>query len=276
MYRKRFGLTGHPLPKDARGKTFFDKGSQHDKLARSFARLIDEPGVGLITGDPGVGKTTALRNRCADLPKPDYVVVYICDTSVSPLDLYRALALEIGVKPSHRRGQLWTDIKKALVQMVDERHSSPILVLDEAHHLSDKFLVDLSGFLNFAFDSRDLLTVWLVGQPAIKKTLARQEHAALATRISAHVHFEPFHDKDSFVACIIASLAAVGATDKILAEPALDLLFRQCRGFLRVAGKLLRAALRIAHDREQSFVDEPTMALAVDDVLSPAPRPAKT
>ncbi|MEO7329232.1 MAG: ATP-binding protein [Minicystis sp.] len=275
MYRKRFGLTGHPLPKDARGKTFFDKGPTYDKLSRVFARLLDEPGLGVVTGEPGVGKTTALRNRCAELPKPDYLVLYVCDTAVSPLDLYRSLAQELGVKPSHRRGQLWTDIKKALVHMVDERHTSPVIVLDEAHHLSDKFLIDLTGFLNFAFDSRDLLTLWLVGQPGLKKTLARQEHAALATRVAAHVHFDPFLDKDAFFACITASLAAVGATEKILAESALDLLFRQSRGFLRIAAKLLRAALRLAHEREQSFVDEATMALAVDDLLAPSPRPAK-
>ena len=276
MYRKRFGLTGHPLPKDARGKTYFDKTPAYEKLVRTFARMLDEPGLGVITGEPGVGKTTALRNRCAELPKPDYLVLYICDTAVSPLDLYRTLAQELGVKPSHRRGQLWTDLKKALLHMVDERHTSPIIILDEAHHLSDKFLVDLTGFLNFAFDSRDLLTLWLIGQPGLQKTLAQQEHAALATRISARIHFDPFLDKDAFLVCILASLAAVGATNKILADAALDELFRQSRGFLRLAGKLLRAALRIAHANDQSFVDEATMALAVDEVLAPAPRLVKT
>lgn len=45
---------------------------------------------------------------------------YLCDTVVSPLDLYRTLALELGITPSHRRGQLWTDLKRALVDLVDE------------------------------------------------------------------------------------------------------------------------------------------------------------
>jgi type II secretory pathway predicted ATPase ExeA len=104
-------------------------------------------------------------------------------------------------------------------------------------------------------------------------TLRRQEHAALAMRVSAAVHFEPFTDRDSFVAAILASLAAVGARDKIMAEPALDLLFRQCRGLLRVAAKLLRSSLRFAHERDQSFVDEATMALAVDEIFAAAPAP---
>ncbi|MBK8999601.1 MAG: ATP-binding protein [Myxococcales bacterium] len=131
MYRKRFGLTGHPLPKNAQGKTFYEDSPAYRRLERAFRQLVDEPGVGLITGEPGVGKTAALRNLCATLPKPDHLVLYLCDTAVSPLDLYRTLAQELGVAPSHRRGQLWTDIKKVLVHMVDERHTQPVLVLDE-------------------------------------------------------------------------------------------------------------------------------------------------
>lgn len=271
MYRKRFGLTGHPMPKDAHGKTFFDKSPPYERLARSFQRLLDEPGLGVLTGEPGVGKTAAIRNLCLRLPKPDYLVIYLSDTAVSPLDLYRTLAVELGVRPSHRRAQLWTDIKKALVHLVDERSTAPVVIVDEAQHLGDKFLLDLSGFLNFTFDSRDLLTMWLVGLPELKRTLARQEHVPLASRVATAVHFEPFIDKDAFAAAIAASLAAVGAREKILAEPALDLLFRQSRGFLRVAARLLRTALRLAHERDQSFVDEPTMALAVDELFAPAP-----
>lgn len=270
MYRKRFGLTGHPLPKNAQGKTFYDASPAYRRLERAFRQLVDEPGVGLLTGEPGVGKTAALRNLCGSLPKPDHLVLYLCDTAVSPLDLYRTLAQELGVAPSHRRGQLWTDIKKVLVHMVDERHTQPVLVLDEAQHLSDKFLLDLSGFLNFAFDSRELLTLWLVGLPALARTLAQQQHAPLAMRIQTHVHIEPWSDRDGFAAAIHAGLEAVGARQKLLSDPAMELLFRHSRGYLRVASKLLRAALRLAHERTQDFVDEHVLAAAVDDALGPA------
>ncbi len=199
MYRKRFGLTGHPMPKSAQGKTFFDKTANYDRLRRAFGRLIDEPSLGALTGDPGVGKTAAIRNLCAALPKPDHLVVYLCDTAVSPLALYRTLAIELGVRPSHRRSELWSDIKKTLVHMVDERGTTPVLVVDEAHLLSDKFLLDLSGFLNFAFDSRDLLCLWLVGLPTLRRTLQMHQHDALAMRLGAQVHFEPTTDREAFI-----------------------------------------------------------------------------
>jgi type II secretory pathway predicted ATPase ExeA len=263
--KHRFNLTHYPLPKDAQGKTCYDKSPGYGRFARAFQHLLDERGLGVFCAEAGLGKTTAIRNLCMQLPRPDYQVLYFCDTNVSPLDLYRNLAGELGVKPSHRRGQLWADIKKSLVHMVDERSTAPVIVIDEAQHLSDAFLFDLSGFLNFAFDSRDLLTLWLVGLPPLARRLHMHQHAALATRIAAEVRLEPL-DRDTFAAAVDHAFKAAGATQKVLSDPALEMLFRACHGVLRVASKILRSALRIAHARGQAFLDESTLQAALDEM----------
>jgi len=263
MYKKRFALKGHPLPKDARGKTFFDDTDGYRRLSRGFTDLLEDRGLGVFTGDPGLGKTAALRNLCLSLPNPDHRIIYLCDTAVAPLDMYRMLAIELGVRPSHRRSQLWADIKKTLVHMVDEQGTLPVIILDEAQHLSDRFLIDLSGFLNFAFDSRDIFPVWLVGLPRLITHLRMQQHAALAMRVAVHVHVEPLL-RDEFVALVGHGLSAAGAKDKLLSDPALEMLFRATRGVPRVASKLLRSALREAHHRDQSFVDEHVLEAAIE------------
>ncbi len=263
--KTRLDLASYPLPKSAQGKTFFDKSPGYVRLRRAFRQLVEDPGLGVLTAEPGVGKTAALRNLCAELPRPDHLVMYLCDTTVSPLDLYRSLADELGVRPSHRRGQLWADLKKALVHMVDERGSAPVIVLDEAQHLSDVFLLDLAGFLNFAFDSRDLVTLWLVGLPHLTRRLHMQQHAALRSRIAVEIHMEPL-DRDAFAAAVEHGLKAAGASQKILADQAMEMLFRSSRGVLRVAAKTLRAAIRMAADRGQSFLDEATVQAALDDI----------
>jgi type II secretory pathway predicted ATPase ExeA len=268
MYRHRFGLKNHPLPKDAMGKTFFDKSPSYQRLKRRFSDLATDPGVGVLVADAGIGKTAAIRNLCAELPRPNHLVVYLCDTAVSPLDLYRTLALELGVRPSHHRAQLWNDIKKALVHLVDERNTLPLLVIDEAQHLSDKFLTDLSGFLNFAFDSRDLLTVWLVGLPPLLTHLKMLQHAALETRIATEVRLEAL-DRETFGAMVEHGLKVAGATQKLLADPALEQLYRASRGVPRIASRILRTALRLAHEKDQNFVDEAVMEQAVDEILLP-------
>ena len=148
-YRARFGLTHHLLPRDAQGPTFFSQTASLVSLESQFYDLLEEPGLGILTGDAGVGKTAAFRNLCSQLPSPDYKVVYLCDTSASPCDVYRTLALEIGLQASHRKSQLWWDIKGALARLIDEQHTVPVIIIDEGQHLSDRFLEDLAGFLNF-------------------------------------------------------------------------------------------------------------------------------
>ena len=83
MYRKRFGLHSHPLPKDACGSSFYEGGDLFARLRRVFNWLADEPGLATLTGDAGVGKTAALRHLCSMLPRPEHRVLYICDTHVS-------------------------------------------------------------------------------------------------------------------------------------------------------------------------------------------------
>lgn len=265
MYQKRFGLRDHPLPKDAEGPTFYTETGGYERLERAFATLNADRGLGVLTGSAGVGKTAAIRNLCRALPRPDHRVLYLCDTAVAPLDMYRRLALELGVAPSHRRSQLWADLKKALVHLVDEQAILPVLVVDEAQHLSDRFLADLSGFLNFAFDSRDLFPMWLVGMPALAAHLRMQQHAALAMRVAVHVHLEPL-ERDDFFGLLEHGLDAAGAKSKLLNEPAREMILRASHGLPRVASRLLRTALREAHHRGQDFVDEHIVEAAIDQM----------
>lgn len=264
MYRQRFGLHGHPFPQDASGDRCVSLPG-YDKLKRRFDMLAREPGLGLFTGRAGLGKTTGIRSLCHALPRPDYQVIYVCDTAVSPLDLYRSLAMELGVRPSHRRAQLWHDIKEAMVHLVDEQNVQPIVILDEAQHLGDRFLVDLAGFLNFAMDARNVLTLWLVGQPQLDAVLRMTRHAALSSRLAARVRLEPLTDRDAFMAFLQAGLVAAGATGGLLSDPASELLFRASRGVPRRVAYLLREALMLAHERDKSFVDDSILEAVLDE-----------
>lgn len=279
MYRKRFGLHGHPMPKDACGKTFYEGGKAFARLRRVFSWLADEPGLATLTGEAGVGKTAALRHLCNALPRPEHRVIYICDTNVTATALYRNLAVELGLPPSHRRDALWRDLKRTMLDLVDNRNVIPMLVIDEAQHLPDDFFVDLAGFLNYAFDSRDLLTVWLVGLPGLDRRLRMRNHAALATRIISPNRLSPRSDRDEFLAMVDHAMTTAGAQTRVLSDHALELLWRVSRGLPRIVAKLLRASLILAHDLDQSFVDDTVMNLAIDDLdverpTPPTPAPA--
>ena len=264
-YRQRFGLTHHPLPRDAAGSSFFCQTRALNQLEDGFQALLEEPGLGVLTAEAGVGKTAAMRNICSQLATPDFRVLYLCNTAASPFDIYRSMALELGLSPAHRKSQLWWALKAELVRLLDEAHTVPIIVLDEAQHLSDAFLADLSGFLNFAFDTRSAAALWLVGLPSLAQRLRLQVHAPLASRIAAQVQLAAL-ERDDFKALIEHGLKAAGTREKLLTDAALELLFRASRGIPRIASRLLRAALKEAHARNQNLVDDAALKAAVESL----------
>jgi type II secretory pathway predicted ATPase ExeA len=93
----------------------------------------------------------------------------------------------LGLEPAYRRAQLWRDLKARIRELVDNKQLLPIWILDEAQNLPVEFFHDFPSFLNFAFDTRDLMTVWLVGHPCLANQLDRAPHAALSSRIQGEL-----------------------------------------------------------------------------------------
>jgi len=111
--------------------------------------------------------------------QPEYRVLYLCDTAVRPAAVHRNLAAALGLVPRRSRDALWRQLRDTIVHLVDVESVVPVLVIDEAQHLHDDFFIDLASFLNYAFATRDLLTLWLVGLPPLAQRLRIER--ALAT-----------------------------------------------------------------------------------------------
>jgi MSHA biogenesis protein MshM len=264
-WRERFDMSGPPLPRDAAGETFFDQGPHFQRLARVFAWLTAEPGIGVVTGEPGVGKTSAMRHLCRALPLHEHRVVYLGDTTVKPLDLYRMLATELGLRPSPR-AQIVGDIKRALVTLVDERGVVPIVILDDAHALRDDVLHELHGLTSLDFDGREYLTVWLVGHPRLDRRLRLQQHAALAQRVVAYTQLSATADPELFGAMLDHALAVAAAPPGLIPRDARQLLLSASRGIPRLVSHLLRISLILADERDQPAID-PSIVIAAIALL---------
>ena len=195
MYQAFFGLTESPLGKES--LTLWD-GGQLAALTQQFSWLLQSAGVGLLTAEPGLGKTAALRQITRPLNPHQYSVYYISHTDFSRLDFYRQLAVIFGVQPSFRRAQLWHDIKAQVVHLATQKNVLPVLIIDEGQNLPFEFFRDFPSFLNFVFDSKEYMTVWLVGHPELAREIDRPINRALASRIQARVELKPILDHLDF------------------------------------------------------------------------------
>ena len=269
---ERFDMDALPLPRGAAGASFFEGDPHYQRLARAFAWLAAEPGIGIVTGEPGVGKTAALRHLCRSLPASEHRVVYLSDCAVKPLDLYRMLAAELGLKPSPR-AQIVCDIKAALVSLVDEHGVVPIVILDEAQGLRDDLLHELYGLCSLDLDGRDYLTLWLVGHPRLARRLRLRQHTALAQRVLVHAPLVAKTDPALLDAMLDHGLAAAGAPADLVTAEARQLLHRACRGLPRLVSQLLRLALLLADEQGLPSLDASLMHSAIALLHLEAPSP---
>ena len=263
MYLQHFGLTHAPLGKDL-AEPWDDGGLAH--LAQRFEWLLKSPGIGLLTGEPGVGKTAALRKLTRALNPHRYLVLYQAETDFGRVDVYRGLARALGVEPSYRRAQLWRDIKQRVHELADARQVTPIWIVDEAQNLPPEFFRDFPAFLNFAFDSRDLLSVWLVGHPNLAATLQRAPYAALASRIQVCVQMRPIFERERFAQLVAHGLTSAGCQHTLLADSGMEILRQASKGLPRQTSRILCTAMRLAVPKGLNHLPDELLQQAIAEL----------
>jgi len=243
MYLQHFGLTHAPLGKQV--KQLWDDGEYTDVRER-FQWLLNSPNIGLMSGDAGVGKTAILRQLTQSLSPHQYLLIYLANTDFGRADIYRSLAIALGLEPAYRRSQLWRDIKARVLELADTRQQQPVWIVDEAQNPPKEFFQDFPAFLNFAFDTRDLMMVWLVGQSVLAQTLTRAPCAALNSRIQVHIQLQAITEHDGFAALLKHALNEVGCQQQLLSDNGIDLPQQATQGNPRQTGLVLKHAMCLA------------------------------
>ena len=173
MWKSFFGFKKTPFGDSPDAKRLFASAPwQQVKTRLEF--LTAHPRAGLLTGEVGAGKSTAARVFTASLHPNLYKVLYLHFTNGSALDLLRQIALSLDLAPAHFRGDLARQIADAIVRLNQSKKQHPILICDEAHLLPHAALDQLPPLMNFDMDSSRYLTLLLIGQPLLQRTLSLQ------------------------------------------------------------------------------------------------------
>ena len=268
MVLQHFGLNHYPLGKAS--AELWDDGVLA-RLNERFTWLLDSPGVGLLTGEAGVGKTAALRQLTRALNPHRYQVVYLAETDFGRLDLYRSLALALGLEPVHRRAALWRDLKARIQELADGKGVMLVWIIDEGQNLPVEFFRDLPAFLNFAFDSRDLMAVWLLGHPRLAHTLERAPYAALASRIQVRLQLKPIAERERFKNLIGHAFRQAGAQHTLLSDSGLELLRQASQGLPRQAARILKTTLHLAVPKGLNYLPDELIQQAIEELIGNRP-----
>jgi len=257
---KKSPFTHHPDPQQLFASQAFTQ------LRARLQFLSEHRGAGLLTGEVGAGKSTAARNWIAGLNPNLFKILYLHWSSGSSLDLLIQLARQLDLQPAHFRGQLVGQISEAIVRLNKTNKQHPILIIDEGQLLEHAALQLLPLLLNFEMDSAHYLTLLLLGQPLLRRTLSLQMHEALRQRIAVHFHLEglPRQELDAY---LDQQLKTAGVLEPLFDDSARQVLYQATKGILRKVNHLCLTALRLAAARKIATVNEAIMLDAAQEAL---------
>ena len=226
-------------------------------------------GFAMLTGDPGTGKTTALRLLVARLEALPNVVVGILERPQSrAADFYRELGDVFGVSlTSHNRWAGFKALRARWCEHIASTLMRPVLILDEAQAADSAVLSELRILASKDFDSRQLLSVIFSGDARFPERLRTAELLPLGSRIRRRLAFE-YASRDELMGCLDHVLAAAGNASLMTAELK-GTLADHSAGNYRVLMNLSDELLTVAADRDLPRLDEKLYL----DVFGPAPKP---
>lgn len=258
----RYGLEFNPFLKNSKEILFVSEEWKETEFRLNY--LAKTRGFGLLTASPGRGKTTIVRHWVSTLNPSLYKVIYTNLSTVSVNDFYRNLAASLGAQSFYRKSENFRSIQEEITRLALDKRKTPVIVIDEANHMSNAILNDLKILFNFEMDSKDRAVVLLVGLPQINHTLSLTIHEPLYQRIIMNYNIDGF-SKEEGRQYIQAKLKGAGCTQTVFEESAVEAILNASDGTARLISKLCNAALVIGNSHSQNVITSDTVMEAINE-----------
>lgn len=263
MYKAYWGMEFNPFDKEQKGSDYYQD-NDFKEVTKRLEHLKNVKGIGLFTGQPGHGKTCAIRNFVECLNKNLYLVIYIQLTTVKVNDFYRDLSSSLGMEPYYRKIDNFKQIQERITTLYREQRVTPVFWIDEVQYLHQSILADLKLLMNFEMDSRNYAIMILSGLPAISATLSMRIHEALYQRIVIHYSFQGLMHTE--VRDYIQSrLLLCGVHRELLEEVVYEVIAGYSNGSIRKLDNLMHKALMIGCSKNAQILDRETMMEAISE-----------
>ncbi|MQA64098.1 MAG: AAA family ATPase [Actinophytocola sp.] len=261
-----WGFTKLPFGRDL-APSMLHKHASHSEAVARINWTVGERALGVVTGEVGAGKTVAVRAALSGLDEARHKVIYLGNPSVGTRGIHYSVVTALGQAPRFHTAALIPQAADALLAEYDERGRHTVLVIDEAHLLSNGQLEAIRLLTNHEFDSRAIFACLLVGQPTLRRRIKFGELAALDQRIAVRFQMSGM-SRDETASYVTHHLKLAGRSDTLFSDDAITLIHQTSRGFPRMVNNLAMQALLAALSEDKSIVDESSARTAVSEVTA--------
>ena len=251
-----YGLKWNPFSADLPAEALFSTAKIESFCWRIEQGHVREGGFALITGDPGTGKSVALRILASRLERLGEITVGALEHPQSNVaDFYREMGdlFSVQLRP-HNRWCGFKGLRERWLAHIDTTMLRPVLLVDEAQEMQPVVMSELRILSSANFDSRSILTVVLSGDSRLLEKLRRDELLPLGSRIRARLTMD-YLSRDELLSCLRHLLKTAGNASLMTPE-LMAALCDHAHGNYRVLTTMAAELLAAAAQREATQLDE--------------------
>jgi type II secretory pathway predicted ATPase ExeA len=263
-----YGLKWNPFSPDVPVEALW-RSPQGEHFCWRMESLVREGGFALITGDPGTGKSVALRILAAHLSSLPDVQTGVLTRPQSGLgDFYRELGqlFAVALVP-HNRWAGFKVLRQTWLTHVEATRCRPVLLIDEAQEMPASVLAELRILASTDFDSRAILTVVLAGDGRLIHEFRREALLPIASRIRVRLNLDYLTPKE-LLDWLRHAIDQAG-NPHLMTPELMTTLAEHAAGNLRVLSIMASDLLALAARRELRQLDQ---KLYLDAYAQPRPK----
>lgn len=265
MFQEFYGFAATPFSRGLPTSKLFVASGQEELKAR-LSYLVRERGIGLVTGEIGSGKSTAVRAFVESLDPTRYTVVYTANPLIGITGFYREVLSLLGEPIPLFRQQMVLALRRCFDLLTNERKKTPVLIADEAHLLEGRMLEELRLLLNVRMDSQAAAGLILVGHTELRRTLRLSTNEALWQRTTVRYHLRAL-DLTETGAYIRHQLEVTGYRGSgLFSDGFVVKAFDYTKGIPRQINLVCTHALMAGCAEQKQILDETVLRKVINDL----------
>jgi type II secretory pathway predicted ATPase ExeA len=250
-----YSLKFNPFSPAAPVKAFW-LSPQIEHFCWRIEQQIGEGGFALAVGQPGTGKSTALRLLSDRLSQiPDLTLGVLSRPQAHLADFYRELGHLFGVVLSpHNRWNSSKVLREKWLAHIEASVHRPVLLIDEAQEMNAAVFSELRLLSSTELDARSILTIILAGDQRLVGRLESPELLPIASRIRSRLRTESASPQ--LLHQHLAHLLKAAGNPQLLSAGLQRTLCEHAAGNLRLLMNMGNDLLAEAVKQEREQIDE--------------------
>jgi len=282
MYKEFYGLRANPFNVNPDPRYLFLTRHTEEALACLTYGIQSRKGFVLLTGEVGTGKTTLINKLLEWLRLQQVATAFIFNSRMNVPQFLDYMMADFGIPcDSKAKSQILLRLYNWLLDRYRAGETA-VLIVDEAHSLSEEVLEEIRMLTNLETFTEKLLQIVLVGQPELEQKLRQPQLRQLRQRLTlrAKTHALTLDETRAYVQ---QRLRIAGSSGQQIFDPeALAAIHRYANGIPRVINLLCEHCLVSAFVDQQKVIGAAVVdavardfdlgdMMSADVVVAPAP-----